>query len=143
MTADWINIYQHVPPPVHTITVGVYTLKVDDSTLEDKEITWAVRRLCLNRFVGPLGMPAEHLCQWLIYATREDTPDVINWHKVVAIIQAEFRDGTMEKESRHKTVVLITKWESGDFGGIGLVERLCNTITSLLNRRLTIAIQFS
>ena len=31
-------------------------------------------------------------------ATRDNTPDATNWQKVVVILQAEFRDGTLSKE---------------------------------------------
>ena len=42
-------------------------------------------------------MQAEHLRQWLIDATRDDTPDATKWQKVVAIVQAAFRDGMLDK----------------------------------------------
>ena len=38
-------------------------------------------------------------------------------------------------------VVLIPKGLSRDFRGVGLVELMCNTVTSLLNRRLTTEIK--
>ena len=78
MTAEQVELYRHVPPPGHPIPVGVQPLSMDDSILEDKEISWVVRRLCLNHSGGPLGMRSEHLRQWMIAATREDTPDATN-----------------------------------------------------------------
>ena len=51
-------------------------------------------------------------------------------------------DGILAKESIWQTVVLIPKGKSGDFRGIGLVEVLWKTMSSLLNRRLTAAITF-
>ena len=65
----------------------------------------------------------------------------INWLKVVAIVQAAFRDGTLAEESTWNTVFLIIKGAIGDFRGIGLLEVLWKTVTSLLNRRLTIDIK--
>ena len=59
---------------------------VDDSIPEDEDITWAVRRLLLNRLGGPSGIQAEHLHQWLIAAMRDDSPDATNWLKVVAMM---------------------------------------------------------
>ena len=71
------------------------TFSLDDGILEDEEIAWVVRRLCLDRSGGPLGMRAEHLCQWLIAATRDDSPDTTNCLKAVTIVQAAFCDGTL------------------------------------------------
>ena len=76
---------------------------------EDEEISWAVRRLCLNRSGGPSGMRAEHLRQWMIAATRDASPDATNWLKVVAIVQAEFQDGALAEECMWQTVILILK----------------------------------
>ena len=86
-------------------------------------------------------MRTEHLRQWLIDSTWDNTPDATNWLKVVAIIQEGFHDGTLSKECMWETVVLITKGESRDFRGVGLVEVLWNTFTSLLNYQLTTAIK--
>ena len=54
-----------------------------------------VRRLFLNRSGGLSGMRSEHLRQWLIATTWDDTPDATNFQKVVAIVQETFRDGTL------------------------------------------------
>ena len=86
-------------------------------------------------------MQAEHLFQWLISATLDDSPDTTNWLKVVAIMQAEFQDGTLVKEYMWHTVVLILKGKGG-FWGIGLVEVLWKAIASLINLRLMAAISF-
>ena len=114
---------------------------MDYSIPEDKEITWAVLRILLNRSGGPSVMRAEHLRQWLIDETRDNSPDATNWMKVVAIIKAAFQDGTMAEEFTCKTFVLIPK-RKGDFRGIGLIEVLWKEIASLLNRRITEAISF-
>ena len=66
-------------------------------------------------------MRAGHLRQWLISATQDDLPDATNWQKVVDIVQEEFHDGALVKDSTWQTVVLITKGVSGDFSGIGMV----------------------
>ena len=54
-------------------------------------------------------MRAEHLRQWLIAMTQDDSPDATNLLKVVAIVQAEFRDGTLAKECTWQIVVVIPK----------------------------------
>ena len=69
-------------------------------------------------------MRAEHLRQWLIDVTRDYTPDVTNWLKVLAIVQAEFCDGTLSEECMWHPLVLIPKGGGGDFRGIRLVEVL-------------------
>ena len=86
-------------------------------------------------------MRAEHLLQWLISAIRYDSPDAINWQKVVFIIQAYFRDGTLAKDSTWYTVILIPKGKR-ELRGIGLVKIIWKAVASLLNHRLTSAITF-
>ena len=69
-------------------------------------------------------MRAEHLCQWLREGTREKDPDGTQWLKVVAIVQTEFRNGTLSSKSTWQKLVLILKGGGIDFRGIGLVEVL-------------------
>ena len=78
-------------------------------------------RIFCNRSGVPSGLRAEHPHQWLIANTWYDTPDAINWLKVIVIFQAELLDGTLDKDSKCQTVVLIPKGESGDFRGNFLV----------------------
>ena len=101
-----------------------------------------MRRICLNRSGSPSGMRAEHLCQWLIAATQDDTLDATNWQKVASIVQTSFCYGKMAEELMWQMVVLIPKGQRGDFRGIGLVEVIWKTMSSLLKRRLTAAIMF-
>ena len=54
-------------------------------------------------------MRAEHFSQWLIVATRDDSPDSTNWLKFVAIMQVVFCYGMLAKECMWQTVVLISK----------------------------------
>ena len=89
--------------------MGDLTFLVDDGIPEDKEIAWAVRRICLNCLDGSSGMRAEHLRQWMITATRDNSPGANNWLKVVSIMQAEFHDGMLAEECTWQTVVLIPK----------------------------------
>ena len=77
----------------------------------------------------------------MIYANWDDTPDATNWLKVVAIVQAAFHDGTLAEECTWQAVVLISKGASRDFRGIGMMELLWKTVTSLLNLRLTTTIK--
>ena len=71
---------------------------MDDYILEEEEIFWSVGRLCLNRSGGPSGIREEHLRQWLIFGTRNDTPDASNFQKVVATMQTAFRNGELAEE---------------------------------------------
>ena len=139
MTVERGELYRHVPPPADPILVGDLTFSVDDEISEDEEISWAVRSICQNRSGGPSGMRAEHLRQWLIAATRDNSPDATNCLKVFTIVQAAFRDGILAEDFMWKTVVLLTKGKGG-FRGIGLVEVLWKAVASLLNRQFTAAI---
>ena len=71
---------------------------VDDSIPEDGDIAWGVLRLCLNFSGGSSGMRAEHLRQWLIAATWDNSPDATNWLKFFAIVQEAFQDGMLAEE---------------------------------------------
>ena len=62
-------------------------------------------------------MRAEHLRQWLIAATWDDSLDSTNWQNIVDIVQAEFRDETLSEKCTQKTVILIPKGK-GDFRDI-------------------------
>ena len=66
-------------------------------------------------------MRAEHLRQWLIAATQDNSPYATNWQKVVAIVQVALCDGTLAGECTCQTVVLIPKGKK-NFREIGLVE---------------------
>ena len=72
----------------------------------------------MNCLGGLLVIWAEHLHQWLHEATREEDPDFTNFQKVVAIVQAVFRDGALANESTWKKVYLIPSIDGGDFQGI-------------------------
>ena len=68
---------------------------MDDYIPEGGEISWAVRRLLLNRLGGPSGMRVECFRQWLIAAMWDKFPDVTKWLKVIAIVQVAFHDETL------------------------------------------------
>ena len=78
MKADQVNLYCQVPSLGQPIPVGVYPLLMEYSILEDKEISWAVRRLFLNRLGGPSVMQTEQLYQWLHKAMQDGMPDTTN-----------------------------------------------------------------
>ena len=88
MTEEREELYRDVPSSGEPIPVEYppFPFLVDDSIPDDEEITWAVRRLLLNRSGRPSGMRAEHLRQWLIAATLDNSPDATNWLKVVTIV---------------------------------------------------------
>ena len=98
MTAEREEICRHVPPLGEPIPVGDLPLLVDDYIPEDEEIAWAVCRLLLNCLGGPSGMRAEHLHQWLISETRDNSTDATNWLKFVDILQVKFFDRTLAEE---------------------------------------------
>ena len=112
--------------------MGDFPFLVDDAIPEDEEIAWKERRLCLNCSGGPLEMREEHLCQWLIVATWDDSPDDNNLQKVVNIVQAAFHDGTLDRECMWRTFFLIPKVNI-EFRGIGRIYVLWKALASLLN----------
>ena len=42
-------------------------------------------------------MWVEHIRQWLQEATWEEEPDVINWEKMVTLVQAAFWEGSLDE----------------------------------------------
>ena len=100
MTVEQVELYRHVSPPGQMITVGYQTFLVDYSIPEDEEISGAVCRLHVKHSGSPLEMQAEHLLQWLIGATWDDTPDATNWKKVVAIVQEHSMMGIWPRRAR-------------------------------------------
>ena len=66
-----------------------------DNIPGEEDISKAVLRLQLHHAGGPSGMQAEHLSMWFRVAMREEDPDLVNWEKVVNIIQAAFRVGEL------------------------------------------------
>ena len=75
-------------------------------------------------------------------ATEEEAPDTTNWTNVAAIFQAAFHDGNLSNKITWQTVVFISKGDSRDFRGIGIVVFLWKTILGLLNQPFTSAIRF-
>ena len=67
-------------------------------------------------------MQVEHLRQWLISVTRDDAPEATNWLKVVAIVQAAYRDRTLLEECMQQTVILIPKREGRLPGGLEIFD---------------------
>ena len=86
-------------------------------------------------------MRAEHLRQWLISETQDNSSNATNWLKVVTVVKALFRDSNLAEECMWQKVVLISKGK-GESQGIGLVKVLWKAVMSLFNCRLTAAIYF-
>ena len=133
MTAEREDLYWHVPPPGELIPVGKLPLLVDYGILENGDIRWEVCRIFLNCLGGHSGMRAEHLCQWMISVTWDDSPDATTWQKFSAIVHAAICDETLDKDCMWQTFVLIPEGRRY-FQGIELVEIFWKAVASLLNR---------
>ena len=79
MAVERVELYWHVTPQVEPILEGELNSLLYGAIPEDEEITWAVRRILLNRLGGFSGMRSEHLRQWLIAAMRDDSSDATSW----------------------------------------------------------------
>ena len=124
LTEKRAELYAHVPLTGITIPIEMAPSPVDDNIQGEEENSEAVLQLRMHHVRGPSGMRVYHLRMWLCAATREEYPDLGNWEKVVAIIQAAFRGGELAAPSACQMVVMIPKWGGTDFRGIGLVEVL-------------------
>ena len=67
--------------------------------------------------------------------------DMPNWQNVVALIQADLREGHLAEEAMCQAVVLITK-RGGDYYGIGLIEVVRKVVMVIINFRLSNNISF-
>ena len=80
---------------------------------------------------------------------REDTEEIrekkpaeaSNWDRVVDLIQTEFGEGRLVKDSTWQAVVLSPKGKK-DYRGIGLVDVMWKVVTEILNLRITTSITF-
>ena len=50
MSAERVDLYQHIPPPVCPILVSVAPFNAKESVTNKYDISWAMRRLLLNSF---------------------------------------------------------------------------------------------
>ena len=136
-----VALCQRVPPPPppggggENILVMVKPFVVKYLVPEEEEIDWVIKYLCSNLSKGPSGMRAEHLRIWLAEAIETETPDAINFLKLLNLIQREFRGGLIIEEATQHAVILTPK-EGDDFMGIGLLDVLYKTVAVILNRQL-------
>ena len=73
--------------------------------------------------------------------TETVTTELMNWRRLVALVQAAFREGRLEEEATWQAVALIPKGR-GNYRGIGLLEVLWNVVTVIINLRFTSSIAF-
>ena len=143
MTAERVEIYHHVPPPGRSIPMEVTPFPAEDSITGYADISETVKHLRLNRLGGPSGIQAEHLCQWLREATREEDPNIANWDKVSAIVHAEFGGGGyVSKAFACQTVMLTPKGDGKDFHGISILEVPWKSTTRIIDRWITTVITY-
>ena len=72
ITAERVDLYQHVPPPGENIPKSVEPFQVENSVPTEDEIEWDVKCLRNHCSWGPSGMRAEHLHGWLAEAQKEE-----------------------------------------------------------------------
>ena len=80
-------------------------------------------------------MRAEHIREWLLLVTREETPDTSKWKIVVDLVQNVFREGQLPVDCTRQTVVFLPKG-NGKFWGIGLVEVIWKTASGIIIQRI-------
>ena len=71
ITAEWVDLYRHVPPPGEKIPVSVEPFSVEDSVPTEDDIEWATKQLCNHCFEALSGMRAENLKGWLAKLRKE------------------------------------------------------------------------
>lgn len=137
------KLYQRSTSPGEPIPVHVTPFNCNDSVPEEAEIAAAVRKLKSGKTPGQSGIRAEHLKQMLASATKEKcTPeDRKGWELVCRLVQHMFETGEIPQELSWSIMVLIPK-ANGDMRGIGLLEIIWKTCSSIINSRLQDSIQF-
>ena len=87
-------------------------------------------------------MRAKHLRMWHHAENQEENPDLGNWEKVVAIIQAALRVGELTVSCAWQTLVMTPKGGGTDFRGVVLMEVLWKAISGIINLWLSYSVQF-
>ena len=98
---------------------------------------------------GATGLKAEDLKDWLNKACPtnpelEPYPDAIElWEKVLEIVRLDFVEDVMPKIFAEGIFVLIPKSDAGEYRGIVLLEILYKVISSIVNSRLLVEVEFN
>jgi exonuclease III len=141
LQTDYGELLANKPPAGEPIPILVSPFDVDDSIPSEAEIEKAVGRLHSGRSPGPTGMRPEDLKEWRDAARREKSPDAQKWDKVVELVQYIFETGKIPTELNWSVLVAIPK-TSGGFRGIGLLEIIWKTISSIIDSRIKAKVQF-
>ena len=110
----------------------------------------SLKTLQLNKVSGSTGISIKTLREWHAAAqptVDEDGDELVKttvelWGKVLEIVRIEFVEGIIPKAFSTSILVLIPKSTPGKFRGIALLESIYKLISSIINRRLALAIKF-
>jgi hypothetical protein len=125
-TAKRIALYGRVASKGDPIPIHVNKASIPDNIPSDGELQAVVRELQNRRAAGVTGLQAEHIKVWLTNVVRkeEEQSNIRLGHKrwvFVKLMQAIWEHGSVPKQMRWETIVLLPKG-GGDYCGIGLLE---------------------
>lgn len=131
----------------------LFTFKYDGDTMEDsvpseEEIHSALFKMRSRKAPGLTTIRVDHPKEWYKLSHLErrdqavDTEAARKWTLVVKIIRECFESGTAPIAFRYGTLVIIPKDDKGGVRGIGLLEVVHKLMSTIINLRMTAAINF-
>jgi hypothetical protein len=135
------DLYTQMTSLGEPILLEVAPFMVNDTCLIEEEIAVAVRHLTANKAPELLGMRTDHLKGWLAVATKEEMPDWTHCDVLVTLVGHMWQTGELPTVRPWSTTVLLPK-PDGSTQGIGLLEVLCELLTSIIDGNLKASISF-
>jgi exonuclease III len=140
-SAEFQALYTQKTPPGDPIPICVAPFEIDDNVSDERKIADIVSLLRWGNPLGPSGIRAEHLREWLNAAEQEIKPDPRRCTKMVELDQNAFETGELPTELPWSVLVLIPKG-SGGCRMIGLLEICWKVISKIMDFRMKQGIGF-
>lgn len=156
VSTEFANLYhkEDPSPPGPPIPTHVPPFPILDSIPTADEIGTAVKRLRNHRAPGPSGLRAEDFKEWYKEAHPDEfhpdtsttvppPPRLDRWNALVDMTQHIWSTGEIPTELKWTVLVLIPKGNDNTAKrGIGLLDLLWKLQESIMNIRITAAVQF-
>ena len=143
---EYVKLYTDETPTSTPLPLHTRQFPINDEPPTEEEIVECLKKLRNKKAAGATGITAENLKDWQHRArpTKEgvdpDPQALEMWEKVLEIIKLAF-EGDIPREFSNGIFVLIPKATPGEYRGIALLEILYKLISSIINARLSEAVQ--
>ena len=143
-TAD--NLTDETPFPIHYSGNPVF-----DGPPNEEEVRQALFKMRNRKSPGFTNMTVEDIKKWyeLSHPDLNKNPNIqpdedalYKWDKLMILIRKCIIDGDVPEAFTLGILVLIPKNDAGDVRGIGLLDVIHKLISTIINKRLSDAIEF-